>query len=335
MSKSLGNVVAPQKIVKTLGADVLRLWVAATDYRNEMSVSDEILKRMSDSYRRLRNTSRYLLANLSGFDPEQQLVQPHEMLSIDRWAIKTAYLLQEEIIKAYDDFGFHLIYQKLHNFCAVDMGAFYLDILKDRIYTMPADSLARRSAQTAMYHITEALVRWMAPILSFTAEEIWQHMPGKRDESVFLAQWYEGLGGHEKLELDTDYWKQVIAIRNAVSRELENARNQKIIGSALAAEVDLYCDADTENLLGRLGDELRFVMITSYVRIHPLEEKPDNALAAEGLNDLYMLVSASEHEKCERCWHYREDVGSVSGHETICGRCVENIEGSGETRLHA
>ena len=335
MSKSLGNVVAPQKIVKTLGADVLRLWVAATDYRNEMSVSDEILKRMSDSYRRLRNTSRYLLANLSGFDPQQHLVQPNDMLSLDRWAVKTADLLHEEIIRAYDDFNFHVIYQKLHNFCAVDMGAFYLDILKDRIYTMPADSLARRSAQTAMYHITEALVRWMAPILSFTAEEIWQHMPGERGESVFLEHWYEGLGGHEELEFDIDYWEQVIAIRDAVSKELENARNQKIIGSGLAAEVDLYCNEEVAELLGRLGDELRFVMITSYIRIHPIEEKPGNALAAEGIKDLFMLVSASEHKKCERCWHYRDDIGAVSGHETICGRCVENVEGDGESRLHA
>jgi isoleucyl-tRNA synthetase len=335
MSKSLGNVVAPQKIVKTLGADVLRLWVAATDYRNEMSVSDEILKRMSDSYRRLRNTSRYLLANLSGFDPATDRVEQQQMLSLDRWAVKTADLLQQEIIKAYDDFNFHLIYQKLHNFCAVDMGAFYLDILKDRIYTMPTDSMARRSAQTAMYDITEALVRWMAPILSFTSEEIWQHMPGERAESVLLGEWYQGLGGHESLTLDIDYWKQVKLVRDAVSKELENARNQKIIGSALAAEVDLYCSEEMSELLSRLGDELRFVMITSEVRIHPTGDKPANALPAEGLENMFLMVSASAHEKCERCWHYREDVGTVQGHETICSRCVENVEGGGEQRLHA
>ena len=335
MSKSLGNVVAPQKIVKTLGADVLRLWVAATDYRNEMNVSDEILKRMSDSYRRLRNTSRYLLANLSGFDPDKHRVQPEEMLSLDRWAVQAAQQLQREIIQAYEDFNFHLIYQKLHNFCAVDMGAFYLDILKDRIYTMPTESLARRSAQTAMFDITEALVRWMAPILSFTAEEIWQHMPGNRDESVFLAEWYDGLAGHEQLALDHDFWKQVIAVRDAVSKELENARNEKLIGSALAAEVDLYCDAGLVQTLSALGDELRFVLITSTARVHALEEKPGQALKAEDVDNLYMVVTASTHEKCERCWHYREDVGSVAGHETICGRCVENVDGDGEQRLHA
>jgi isoleucyl-tRNA synthetase len=186
-----------------------------------------------------------------------------------------------------------------------------------------------------MYDITEALVRWMAPILSFTAEEIWQHMPGERADSVFLSEWYAGLDGHETLALDIDYWQQVISIRDAVSKELENARNQKVIGSGLAAEVDLYCEPDLAEVLGRLGDELRFVMITSYIRIHPLEEKPEHALAAEGVKNLYLVVSASGHEKCDRCWHYREDVGSIKGHETICGRCLQNIEGSGEVRLHA
>jgi isoleucyl-tRNA synthetase len=335
MSKSVGNVVAPQKIVKTLGADVLRLWVAATDYRNEMSVSDEILKRMSDSYRWLRNTARYLLANLEGFEPDNHRVKANDMLSLDRWAVDRARQLQEEIIIAYDDFNFHLIYQKIHNFCAVDMGAFYLDILKDRMYTMPTDSVARRSAQTAMFDIAEGLVRWLAPILSFTAEEIWKHMPGERNESVFLSEWYEGLGGHGDRTLDDNFWTQVILVREAVSKELEAARNDKQIGSALAAEVDLYCEDSLIDSLSKLGDELRFILITSYVRVHPLSDKPENAIKAEDNDNLYMQVNASEHEKCDRCWHYREDVGSVSGHETICGRCVENVDGSGEKRVHA
>jgi len=335
MSKSLGNVVQPQKIVKTLGADVLRLWVAATDYRNEMNVSDEILKRMSDSYRRLRNTARYLLANLEGFDPTSHRVAAGDMLSLDRWAVDRARQLQEEVIQAYEDFNFHLIYQKVHNFCAVDMGSFYLDILKDRIYTMGTDAVARRSAQTAMFDIAEALVRWLAPILSFTSEEIWKHMPGERSESVFLTEWYGGLNGHEERDFDDAFWAQVMSVRDAVSKELEKARNEKLIGSALAAEVDLYCDDDLAALLDKLGDELRFVLITSYARVYPVGEKPDNVIAAEDMEGLFMRVTATEHEKCERCWHHREDVGSVSGHETICGRCVVNVDGDGEQRLHA
>jgi len=335
MSKSLGNVVAPQKIVKTLGADVLRLWVAATDYRNEMHVSDEILKRMSDSYRRLRNTARYLLANLEGFDPNRHRAVPEDMLSLDRWAVSRANRLQEEVIAAYDEFNFHLIYQKVHNFCSVDMGSFYLDILKDRIYTMQTDAVARRSAQTAMFDIIELLVRWLAPILSFTAEEIWTHISGKREESVFLSEWYQGPQIHEDEGMGAEFWDRVIAVREAVSRELEKARNEKLIGSALAAEVDLYVDTELKSLLDLLGDELRFVLITSDARVHALSDKPAEAIQSDGITDLWIRVAASEHEKCGRCWHHRPDVGAVEGHETICGRCVNNIEGAGEQRHYA
>lgn len=335
MSKSLGNVVSPQKIVKTLGADVLRLWVAATDYHNEMHVSDEILKRMSDSYRRLRNTARYLLANLEGFDPQHHRVAVKDMLSLDRWAVAQAGQLQQEIIHAYDDFNFHLIYQKLHNFCSVEMGSFYLDILKDRVYTMQTDALGRRSAQTAMFDIIEALVRWMAPILSFTAEEIWKQIPGKRTESVFLSQWYEGFFSDQDQSMGSDFWAQVITIRDAVSGELEKARNEKLIGSSLAAEIDLYVDPSMMQVLHKLNDELRFVFITSDARIHPLTQKPAEAVKAEGVAELWISVSASEHEKCARCWHHHPDVGTIAGHETVCGRCVENIEGDGERRRYA
>ncbi|HMQ13824.1 MAG TPA: class I tRNA ligase family protein, partial [Candidatus Competibacter phosphatis] len=193
MSKSLGNVVAPQKVVNSLGADVLRLWAAATDYRGEMNVSDEILKRMADSYRRMRNTARFLLANLNGFDPAQHRLPPERMLALDRWAVDRTRRLQAEILEAYDQYLFHLIYQKIHNFCSVDMGSLYLDIIKDRQYTTQRDSIARRSAQTALYHIIEAMTRWLAPILSFTAEEIWRNLPGERGPSVFLTTWYDGL----------------------------------------------------------------------------------------------------------------------------------------------
>lgn len=331
MSKSKGNVVAPQQVMKTLGADILRLWVAATDYRNEMGVSDEILKRMSDAYRRLRNTARYLLSNLDGFDPQKDCVPIDQMLELDRWAVYKAESLQKEIINAYDTYQFHLIYQKLHQFCVVEMGGFYLDITKDRQYTTGKNSLSRRSAQTAMYHIIEALVRWFAPVLSFTAEEIWKFIPGNRGASVFLEDWYHGFenpGGMEEL---LNYWDQIISVRDAVSKELEKVRVAGEIGSALDAEVDLYCDEKIAALLSGLKDELRFVFITSYARVNPVEKKDTAAVKSE-IDGLWIKVTASKHAKCVRCWHHREDVGSNSTHPELCGRCIVNIEGPGELR---
>jgi len=330
MSKSLGNDMGlPQKAIKTLGADILRLWVAATDYRAEMSMSDEILKRMTDSYRRIRNTTRYLLANLSDFDMAKPLAIG-EMLALDQWALQRARDLQQEILEAYDQFQFHLIYQKLHQFCVVDMGGFYLDILKDRMYTMPTNSRGRRSAQTAMFHILEALVRWLSPVLSFTADEIWRHMPGKRGESVFLETWHD-LPAPPEAAVDSDFWSDVIVVRQAVSRELEKLRVAGGIGSGLDAEVDLYCDSERQERLRRLGGELRFVFITSYVRVHPLEERAPDAVESE-VKGLYVQVAPSAYPKCIRCWHHREDVGSNPEHPQICGRCVQNVTGPGEAR---
>ncbi len=332
MSKSLGNVVAPQQVVNTLGADVLRLWVAATDYRGEMSVSDKILERMADAYRRMRNTARFLLANLNGFDPATDLLPAGSLLALDRWAVARAGRLQGELRRAYDAYEFHQVYQRIHNFCAVDMGAFYLDIIKDRQYTTPAASRARRSAQSAMYHVIEALVRWLAPVLSFTAEDIWRHMPGKRGDSVFLDTWYEpvedfpGLVGSE--EMDFSFWDEVIAVREAVSRELERVRVAGEIGSSLDAEVDLFCDPRRYELLARLGDELRFVLITSEARVH----RREGVAADDGLR---IEVRRSPHEKCVRCWHRRPDVGSDAQHPQLCGRCVRNLSGPGENRRFA
>ena len=338
MSKSRGNVVAPQEVVSTLGADVLRLWVAATDYRGEMSVSDEILKRMSDSYRRLRNTARFLLANLSGFDPERNLVAPADMLALDRWAVDRAWRLQDRVWRAYEENQFHLIYQMLHNFSTVDMGAFYLDVIKDRQYTTQADSLARRSAQTAMYHVAEALVRWLAPVLSFTAEEIWRHMPGAgRGESVFLSTWYEGLFPLAEGEMGVAFWDQVLAGREVVGKALEPLRAGGVIGSALDAEVDLYCEDGLREALGRLGDELRFVLITSSARVYPVDEKPESAVThtVPGAGEVWVSAYRSPHPKCARCWHHREDVGTHAQHPQLCGRCVENVAGHGERRRFA
>ncbi len=328
MSKSRGNVIEPQKIIKTLGADILRLWIASTDYRAEMSLSDEILRRMSDSYRRIRNTARYLLGNLDGFDTGD-LVEMDEMVSLDRWAVLQAIDLQREIKDSYENFQFHQIYQKLHQFCVIEMGGFYLDILKDRLYTMPSNSRGRRSAQTALFHILEALVRWLAPILSFTAEEIWRHMPGKRGESVFLEQWYElplVPGKDVEKGMGLEFWDTVIQVRDVVNRELEQLRVAGGIGGPLDAEVDLYCLPELKAKLEKPGDELRFVLITSYVRLHDLETRSDDAVETE-IEGLFVAVAPSAHSKCIRCWHHREDVGANKEHDQLCGRCVINVTG--------
>jgi isoleucyl-tRNA synthetase len=335
MSKSKGNVVAPQKVVQTLGADVLRLWVAATDYRGEMSVSDEILKRTSDVYRRLRNTARYLLANLHGFDPALHLLPPERLLALDRWAIDRTLQLQQEIIEAYEGFQFHLVYQKAHAFCSLDLGSFYLDVLKDRQYTCQENSVARRSAQTAMFHIAEALVRWLAPITSFTADEIWRHLPGKRSPSVFVETWYQGLTPlASDAPLNRDFWDQLLKLREAVSRELEILRVRGEIGSSLDAEVESYVEGDTLETLGQLGDELRFVLLTSYACVLPRSEARGETLPTD-IPGVELRVFPSQHPKCVRCWHHRHDVGSDAEHPDLCGRCVENVAGSGESRRFA
>ena len=332
MSKSIGNTIAPKSVMNDLGADILRLWVAATDYRGELAVSDEIFKRTADSYRRIRNTARFLLSNLSGFDPHADAVDFADMLSLDRWAVDRAAHLQEELIAAYRGYHFHQIYQKLHNFCANDLGGFYLDVIKDRQYTTRADSLARRSAQTAMYTIGEALVRWIAPILSFTAEEIWENLPGEHGPSVMLAQWYLGLQMQAQDEaMGAQYWQQVMSVRTAVNKEMEIQRAAGSLKGSLDAAVSLYCAADLQASLQALGDELRFALITSSATLQPLESAPDDAAATE-VPGLLVQVSVATDEKCERCWHRRPEVGQISAHPTLCGRCVENIDGDGESR---
>ena len=337
MSKSLGNVVSPQKIAGTLGADILRLWVASSDYSNEMTVSDEILKRSADSYRRIRNTARFLLANLNGFNPETDRVADEDMLSLDRWAVAKTREIQSEIIAAYKDFNFHNIYHKLQHFCTVDMGGFYLDIIKDRQYTTQADSLARRSAQTALFHVAEALCRWIAPILTFTADELWKSLPGQRSESVLFENWYQPLFDLDNNDtLNMDFWQTILEVRAAVSKELENLRADKTIGSSLDAEVILYCDADMQNTLSKLGDELRFTLITSGASVKPLAEAESGcteSITASG-SKLKIAATASPHAKCVRCWHHQADVGSHSEHPELCGRCVENVSGNGEIRHH-
>jgi len=334
MSKSLGNVVAPQEVMDKLGADILRLWVASTDYAGEMAVSDEILKRTADVYRRIRNTSRFLLANLNGFEPSRDAVAFDDMLALDRWVVDRAAQLQARIETAYEEYRFLDVYQQVHGFCARELGGFYLDVIKDRQYTTQRDSVARRSAQTALYHVVEALARWVAPILSFTAEEIYAHIPGERADSVLLEEYYPGLSTLEAdAELGRDFWEQVLEVKQAVNKCLEAARNAKVIKGSLAAEVTLYVDDALRASLAKLGDELRFVMLTSEVTLAPLSDGAD-AEATE-LEGLKVSVAASAHTKCERCWHRREDVGRHEAHPTLCGRCISNIEGPGEVRRFA
>jgi isoleucyl-tRNA synthetase len=336
MSKSLGNVVAPQQVTRTLGADVLRLWVAASDYSGEIAISDKLLARMADAYRRIRNTARYLLGNLHGFDPAQHLVAPERLVAVDAWAISEAARLQEELREAYARREFHVVYHKLHNYCVVDLGGRYLDLLKDRLYTMPRESPGRRSAQTALYHIAEALVRWIAPILSFTADEIWQALPGDRSASVFAQRWHVlPTVGRSKID-----WGVLCAARECARKVLEDLRAAGQIGSGLNARLALYADGDTAAALEHIGNELRFWFISSEATVAPLASRPAEA-AAFTLHDgsaLYVSATASPHARCERCWHQRPEVGHDAEHPTLCGRCIDNIaadgERGGETRVH-
>ncbi len=318
MSKSLGNVMAPQKISGSLGAEILRLWVASTDYSGELSISDEILKRVVESYRRIRNTLRFLLANTSDFDPAKHAVPVAQMVEIDRYALALTREMQDQAAADYARYQFHLVAQRLLGFCSEDLGAFYLDILKDRLYTCGADSRPRRSAQTALWHVTHSLVRLMAPILSFTAEEAWEHFAGKADDSVFFHTLHE-LPPHGLDTATLKAWGDVRQFRELVAPRIEEKRAAKELGSSLQAEVDIYASGPAYESLARLGDDLRFVLITSRATLH----------RADG--PVEVKVHPSENKKCDRCWHYRADVNE----EGLCGRCVSNLRGPGEPRKHA
>ncbi|MCW6028605.1 isoleucine--tRNA ligase [Stenotrophomonas sp. SRS1] len=322
MSKSLGNGIEPQDIMKTLGADILRLWIASADYSNEMSLSQEILKRNADAYRRLRNTARFLLGNLDGFDPAQHLVAPADMVALDRWIVHRAFEVQEKIKAAYTGYNMAEIVQLLLNFCSVDLGSVYLDVTKDRLYTMPVDSRGRRSAQTAMYHIAEAFTRWIAPILSFTADELWGYLPGERKENVLFATWYEGLAPlPADAPLNAADFDQLLALREQVAKVLEPMRANGAIGAALEAEITVAADAETAARWQPLAEELRFLLISGDVQVRPATT-----------DEVFVSAQPTGKQKCVRCWHYRADVGSVAAHPELCGRCVTNIDGAGEDR---
>ena len=281
---------------------------------------------------------RFLLANLNGFNPETDMLDETSMLALDRWAVAKTLELQHQIIDAYNDYNFHLIYQKLHNFCAVELGGFYLDVIKDRQYTTQENSIARRSAQTAMYHIIEAMTRWLTPILSFTAEEIWQAIPGSHDDSILLETWYEKLFDLDKTEMmNFDFWSAIQETRTHVSKQLEKLRVAGDIGSSLDAEIMLYCDDTLLEQLSALGNELRFALITSEASADTLANKSASSVEVtmESGQKLYIDTKVTAHNKCVRCWHHREDVGSHTEHPELCSRCIDNVVGSGEKRNHA
>lgn len=322
LSKSKGNFVALDKLIAQHGAEILRLWVASMDYRHEVAISDEILKRNADAYRRIRNTARFLLSNLFDFNPATDRLDPSRMMELDLWAIKRTQLLQDDIVAAYDNYQFHVIYQKIHNFCALDLGGFYLDIIKDRQYTAPKTSAARRSCQTAMYYILQALVRWLAPILSYTAEEIWRYMPAQSEESVFLQSWYAAWPTIKHVDMES--WEAFMGIRDEVNKALEEARKQGVIGSSLAAEITIYADERIFSHLIRHGNDLRFLFITSEAKVLPMQDCPSRGIFTTQAG-ISIKVIASPHEKCERCWHRMADVGADERYPDICGRCISNI----------
>ncbi len=324
MSKSKGNVIAPQKVSDTLGAEVLRLWVAATDYSGELSISDEILKRVVESYRRIRNTLRFLLANTADFDPAKDMLPVAEWLEIDRYALALTRRLQEQVTADYGRYEFHRVVQALQGFCSEELGAFYLDILKDRLYTAGTDSKPRRAAQSALWHILQSLTRLMAPVLSFTAEEIWQVLMKNPEDSVMLATWH-ALPEQAQESVLVTRWQQIREVRAEVSKVLEELRVAGKIGSSLQAEVEIRASGAKHELLASLGNDLRLVLICSKATLVKVGDGAAEAIAAV----------PSPHAKCPRCWHWREDVGVNAEHPDLCGRCNANLHGAGEPRAHA
>ena len=329
MSKSVGNVIAPQTIIDRYGADILRLWVASEDYRSEIPISDTILKQLGDSYRRIRNTARYMLGNTHDFNPATDALPTAELLEMDRWMLARTALLQEEIRAAYSEYQFLRVQQRLHHFCSVDLGGLYLDVLKDRLYTTPAASRARRSAQTVLWQMLEAMVVWMAPILSFTAEEIWNEMGNRPSPSVFFAQ-------YPKITLPADSealnvrWERLSQLRDAVNATLEPLRQEKKIGSGLDAEIALYANSDWHEFLVTLGEELRFFLLSSACTLHPYGERPEGC--SDIIPGIAIQVRPSDAQKCARCWHRRPDMGRQPEYPDICDRCVENLTLPGEIR---
>lgn len=324
MSKSKGNVIVPQEVINTMGADILRLWVASTDYAGELHISNEILKRVVECYRRIRNTLRFLLANTNDFDPVTQALPVEQWLEFDRYALVLADDFQQELLQAYAEYDFVFITKKIQTFCSEQLGGYYLDILKDRLYTSGQDSRIRRSAQNALYHITQSLIRLIAPVLSFTAEEAWAVLSGDETSSLFEGEWYQ-LPSHALTQQQVQSWRLIEHWRSKINKEIELVRAEGKIGATLQAEVDLYLTTPDYQVLAAAGDELRFILMTSAVRVHAVEREQDVAIQ----------VTPSEAEKCDRCWHYAADVGHNVDHPGLCGRCCANLFAQGEHREYA
>lgn len=325
LSKSLGNYIPLADIIKQLGADGLRLYVASSDYRYEIAASKEIFNRVSDSYRRIRNTLRFLLANLNGFKPSTDLIPVDELIALDQYILQRASDVQKTILAAYDDMSFHVVVSQLTSFCINDLGGFYLDIIKDRQYTTAATSQARRSAQTALYHVVQAFVRWMSPILSFTAQEAWPLIPEQSEQYVFTADWYEIPVAKANPINDQD-WDNIKQIKNQTNTEIEAARNQKLVGASVATQVDITATAPLFESASKFGEELRFVLITSKVNLYL------NPAEQDGVT---VKVAPAIGTKCVRCWHVLPDVGTHAEHPELCGRCIINVTGTGEVRKYA
>ncbi|MGB2047798.1 MAG: class I tRNA ligase family protein, partial [Psychrobacter celer] len=346
MSKSLGNIITPQDEINKTGADMLRLWIASSDYRYEMSAGKTVFKGAIDMYRRIRNTLRFLLANTDDFDPATNSVAMDELVSLDKFIIERAQTVQAQIISAYDAMDFHQVTQHVTAFCSQDLGSFYLDIIKDRQYTTQTDGQPRRSAQTAIYHIAHALIRWITPILSFTAQEAWEVLEGKNGQDagyVFTQAWYT-FPAFELSAITSDDWQRIMQAKDIVNKHIETARGEKIINANLSAGVDLYASGAMQESLAKLGEELRFVLITSSATLQPMSEAPaqsadTGSVSAEShadeSSDLQVKVSAATGTKCVRCWHIRDDIGVDSAHPELCARCVTNVSGTGEVRHYA
>jgi isoleucyl-tRNA synthetase len=318
MSKSMGNIIAPEEIIRKYGAEIIRLWVAATDYRDDIRLSQETLQRLSDAYRRIRNTARYLLSNLEGFNPATDMVADKELLELDRWALSRLSRLVEKVADAYNKYEFHVIYHAVHTYCGVDLSAFYLDILKDRLYTSPKQSTDYRSARSTMYQIVDALTRMLAPVLTFTADEIWQRLPGEREASVHLAGFPQHNSHYQDSQLEERY-EQLQKVRSEVSKQLENARADKQLGQSLEAKVLLDVPASYQPLMTEYLDLLPTYFIVSQVE---LTSDLPAAVEAENIPGLKLQILPAEGEKCERCWNYATSVGQDREHPTICARCV-------------
>ncbi|QCI22032.1 isoleucine--tRNA ligase [Buchnera aphidicola] len=335
MSKSIGNTISPNNIINKLGADILRLWVASSNYSHDISISDEILKNTSDIYRRIRNTARFILANINDFDAKKDIISKNNMIHLDKWAISHTKTVQEEIIALYKQYNFHGVVQRIMYFCSMEMGSFYLDIIKDRQYTLKADSRERRSCQTTMYYIIQSLVRWIAPILSFTADEIWNYLPQNNSQYVFTEEWFDKLFHLDNNDIfDCKFWNEIIKIKNEINKFLEELIKSKVINNSLEASITLYLLPELVNKLKILSKELKFIFLTSEVKIKNYKTAPMNTKKSKNIAYFKIFLKKFEGKKCLRCWHYFNN-DKICINNDICNRCILNTTGDGEIRIFA